>query len=104
MTQSARPDLARTPSRNDHARPGPAPPVLARLAASAAWLLRRRGLVPGWTVVSAGLSPVVVTAGWLVAGAVQPAAYDPVRATVSVMAGLRVPARIVLAVAGLSSI
>src|ERR1700722_5828088 len=133
MTQSARPDLARTPSRKDHARPGPAPPVLARLVASAAWLLRRRGLVPGWTVVSAGLSPVVVTAGWLVAGAVPPAAYDPVPATGSVMpgsagtdrwimtgalllaggcqlltaaglAGLRRPARIVLAVAGLSSI
>jgi len=133
MTQPARPDLARTPSRDDHARPGPAPPGPARLVGSAAWLLGRRGLVPGWTVVLAGLSPVVVTAGWLVAGAVQPAAYDPVRATVSVMAGdagtdrwimtgalllaggcqlltaaglagVRLPARIVLAVAGLSSI
>ena len=133
MTQPARPDLARSPSRHDHARPGPAPPGLARLAGSATWLLGRRGFVPGWTVVLAGLSPVVVTAGWLVAGAVQPAAYDPVRATVSVMsgyagtdrwimtgalllaggcqlltaaglAGVRRPARIVLAVAGLSSI
>ncbi|HEV2256068.1 MAG TPA: DUF998 domain-containing protein [Streptosporangiaceae bacterium] len=92
-----------------------------------------RGFVPGWTVVSAVLSPVVVTAGWLVADAVQPAAYNPVRSTVSVMAGhagtdrwimtgalllvggcqlvtaaglagVRVPARIVLAVAGLSGI
>jgi hypothetical protein len=84
-------------------------------------------------VVSAGLSPVVVTAGWLVADAVQPAAYSPIRSTVSVMAGqagtdrwimtgalflaggcqlltaaglagAQGPARIVLAVAGLSSI
>jgi hypothetical protein len=122
MTQTARPDPARTPSRNDHARPGPAP-----------WALGRRGLVPWWTVVSAALSPVLVTAGWLVADAVQPAAYDPIRKTVSVMAGyagtdrwimtgalflvgacqlvtaaglagVPVRARIVLAVAGLSGI
>src|SRR3984893_10010782 len=180
MIQPARPDPARTPSRNDDVRPGPAPSgavrpawravgilalhlgILAlhigtrawpdqpgrlaelplagtarrhvrRLASSATWPLRRRGLVPGWTVVSAGLSPVVVTAGWLVADAVQPAAYDPIRKTVSVMSGYAgtdrwimtgalllagvcqlltaagltgagVPARIVLAVAGLSSI
>src|SRR5580700_5352675 len=180
MTQPARPDPARTPSRNDDARPGPAPSgavrpawravgilalhiaILAlhvgtrvwpdqpgrpaelplagtarrhvrRLASSATGPLRRRGLVPGWAVVSAILSPVFVTAGWLVADAVQPAAYDPIRKTVSVMsgyagtdrwimtgalflvggcqlvtaaglAGVRMPARIVLAVAGLSSI
>jgi len=180
MTQPARPDPARTPSRNDHVRPGPAPSgavrpawravgilvlhigILAfhigtrarpgqpgrlpelrpggtarrrvhRLVSSAAWPLRPRGLVPGWTVVSAGLSPVLVTVGWLVADAVQPAAYSPIRKTVSVMsgyagtdrwimtwalllvggcqlltaaglAGVRVPARILLAVAGLSSI
>jgi len=172
MTQPARPDPARTPSRNDHVRRGLAlravgilalqigilalhvgarawprqPGRLAelplagtarrhvrRLASSATWPRRRRGLVPWWAVVSAGLSPVLVTAGWLVADAVQPAAYDPVRKTVSVMAGyagtdrwimtgalflvggcqlltaaglagVRVPARIILAVAGLSSI
>jgi hypothetical protein len=180
MTQPARPDPARTPSRNDHARPGPAPSgavrpawravailalqigILAlhigawarpgqpgrlaalplagtarrhvrRVASSATWPLRARGLVPGWTVVSAGLTPVVVTAGWLVADAVQPTAYDPIRKTVSAMsgyagtdrwimtgalllvggcqlltaaglAGVRMPARILLAVAGLSSI
>jgi hypothetical protein len=125
MTQTARPDPARTPSRNDHARPGPAPSGAVRPA--------RRGLVPWWAVVSAALTPVLVTAGWLVADAVQPASYDPIRKTVSVMsgyagtdrwimtgalllaggcqlvtaaglAGVRVPARIVLAVAGLSSI
>src|ERR1700689_4296527 len=111
MTQLARPDPARTPSRPR--RPG--------------------GLVPRWTVVSAALSPVLATAGWLVADAVQPASYSPVRKTISVLAGhagtdrwimtgalflvggcqlltaagltgVRAPARILLVVAGLSSI
>jgi hypothetical membrane protein len=89
--------------------------------------------VPGWAVVSAGLAPVLATAGWLIADALQPASYSPIRKTISVMAGhagtdrwvmtgalllvggcqlvaaagltgLRVPARILLAVTGLSSI
>jgi hypothetical protein len=84
-------------------------------------------------VVSAGLSPVLATGGWLIGDAVQPASYSPIRATVSVLAGqagtdrwimtgalflvggcqlvtavglvgFGVPARILLAVAGLSSI
>jgi len=84
-------------------------------------------------VVSAALSPVLATVGWLVADAVQPASYSPIRKTVSVLAGhagtdrwimtgalflvggcqlvtaaglasVRAPARILLAVAGLSSI
>jgi hypothetical membrane protein len=84
-------------------------------------------------VVSAGLTPVLATGGWLVADAVQPASYSPIGTTISVMsgrggtdrwimtgalflvggcqlvtaaglAGVRVPARILLAVAGLSSI
>jgi len=104
-----------------------------RLASSGTWPLRPRGLVPGWTVVSAGLTPVLVTGGWLVADAVQPASYNPIRKTISVLAGqagtdrwimtgalflvggcqlmtaaglagVRVPARILLAVAGLCSI
>ena len=93
----------------------------------------RPDLAPGWTVVSAGLAPVLATAGWLVADAVQPASYSPIRKTISVLAGhagtdrwimtgalflvgacqlltaaglagVGVPARILLAVAGLSSI
>jgi hypothetical membrane protein len=176
MTQPARPDPARTPSRNDHVRPGPAssgavrparravgtlalyigarawpgqpdrPAELSlagtarahvrRLAPSAtwpAWPRHPRGRVPVWAVVSAGLSPVLATGGWLVADAVQPASYSPVRKTISVLAGhagtdrwimtgalflvggcqlvtaaglagVRVPARILLAVAGLCSI
>jgi hypothetical protein len=104
-----------------------------RQASSATWPARPRYLVPWWTVVSAGLSPVLATGGWLIADAVQPASYSPIRETVSVLAGhagtdrwimtgalflvggfqlvtaaglagVRVPARIVLAVAGLSSI
>ena len=84
-------------------------------------------------MVSAGLSPVLATGGWLIANAVQPAYYSPIRKTVSVLAGhagtdrwimtealflvggcqlvtavglvgVGVPARILLAVAGLSSI
>jgi hypothetical protein len=43
--------------------------------------------VPLWTVISAALPPLVLTVGWLVAGAVQPRSYSPVRETMSVMAG-----------------
>jgi hypothetical membrane protein len=89
--------------------------------------------VPGWVLVSAALSPVLLTAGWLAAGALQPASYSPFRQTVSVLAGqagtdrwmmtgalflvggchlvtaagltrVRVSARILLIVAGLASI
>jgi hypothetical membrane protein len=84
-------------------------------------------------VICAGLAPVLATGGWLIAGALQPASYSPIRQTISVMAGhagtdrwimtgalflvggcqlvaaaglvgVGVPARILLAVAGLSSI
>jgi hypothetical membrane protein len=89
--------------------------------------------VPGWAIASAALSPVVMMGGWLAAEALQPPSYSPVRSTISGLAGLggtdrwimtsalilvgacyfvtavglpgvRVPARIVLMVAGLSSI
>jgi Protein of unknown function (DUF998) len=104
-----------------------------RLVSSAARLVRSTGPVPGWAVVSAGLSPVLITGGWLVGDAFQPASYSPIRKTVSVLAGhagtdrwimtsalllvggcnfvtaaglagVRLPARILLIVAGLSSI
>jgi hypothetical protein len=99
----------------------------------AAWQARARPTVPVWAVVSAGLSPILLTGGWLVAGAIQPASYNPVRETVSVLAGhagtdrwvmtgalflvggchlvtaaglasVRAPARVLLIVAGLASI
>jgi hypothetical membrane protein len=110
MTQAARQDPARTP----FPPPGPGP-------------------VPGWAVVSAGVSPVLLVSAWLIAGALQPASYSPLRQTVSVMAGLggtdrwimtwallivggchlvtaagltalRAPARILLVIAGCSSV
>ena len=106
---------------------------VSRLASSATWPRRLYHPVPRWTVVSAGLSPVLATGGWLIADAVQPASYSPIRKTVSVLAGhagtdrwimtgalflvgacqlvtavgltgVGVPARLLLAVAGLSSI
>ncbi|HTT55399.1 MAG TPA: DUF998 domain-containing protein [Streptosporangiaceae bacterium] len=97
------------------------------------WLAGQHRPAPGWVLVTAGLSPILVTVAWLVAGTLQPASYSPVRDTVSALAGLggtdrwimtsalfavggcylataaglaglRAPARILLAVAGLSSI
>lgn len=44
--------------------------------------------VPRWAVVSAGLVPVVLTAAWLAGDSVQPRSYSPIRDTVSVLAGL----------------
>jgi hypothetical protein len=87
---------------------------------------------PAWVLVTAGLCPLLLIGGWLAAGAVQPG-YSPIRDTVSALAGqagthswivtgalfavggcylataaglagLRIPARVLLAVAGLCSI
>jgi hypothetical membrane protein len=65
MTQTARQDPARAPI------PPPDP-----------------DFVPGWAVISAALAPIVAVGAWVVAGALQPAAYSPMRQTISVMAGL----------------
>ncbi|MGH3265120.1 MAG: DUF998 domain-containing protein [Trebonia sp.] len=43
--------------------------------------------VPRWVLVSSALSPVLLVGGWLVADALQPSGYSPVRQTVSVLAG-----------------
>src|ERR1700758_1313557 len=40
-----------------------------------------------WAIVSAALAPVLLTGGYLLAGALQPASYDPMRETISAMAG-----------------
>src|ERR1700753_3805658 len=66
MTQLARPDLARSRSGQNRARR--APPV------------------PGWVVVTALLGPAVLVGGWLIAGALQPASYSPMRQTISALA------------------
>jgi hypothetical membrane protein len=41
----------------------------------------------GWALISATLAPVVLIAGWLVAGLVQSNDYNPVSQTISVLAG-----------------
>jgi Protein of unknown function (DUF998) len=121
MTELARPDLARSRSGQDEACPGSAS------AASAT------SPVPGWVVGTALLAPVVLAGGWLIAGALQPATYSPMRQTMSVLAGdsgtdrwvmtaalvlvgscqiatgagltaIRVPARILLVLTGISTL
>jgi hypothetical membrane protein len=67
MTQLARPDLARSRSGRDHVRAGPP--------------------VPGWVIGTAVLGPAVLVVGWLIAGALQPSSYSPMRDTISVLAG-----------------
>lgn len=49
--------------------------------------VRTGGRVPRWAVMSSGLAPVLLTGGWLLASALQPPSYDPVRQTMSQMAG-----------------
>ena len=44
--------------------------------------------VRGWAIASAALSPVVMIGGWLVAEALQPPSYSPVRSSISGLAGL----------------
>ncbi len=87
MTQLARPDLARNRSRQDHARPGPASPTDEPWPADRLGLLRAGRPVPGWALGTALLAPVVLVGGWLIAGALQPASYSPMRQTMSVLAG-----------------
>jgi hypothetical protein len=63
-------------------------PALGQLRSHARTAAPRRGrTVPPWAIVSAGLTPILLTGGWLAAGALQPASYDPIQDTVSVMAG-----------------
>jgi hypothetical protein len=44
------------------------------------------GAVPWWTVLTAGAAPVLLVGGFLVASALQPVSYDPLRDTISAMA------------------
>jgi hypothetical membrane protein len=83
MTWLARPDLARNQSARDHVRPG-AQPGFGRPVSAQSLAARP---VPGWAVGTALLAPVVLVGGWLIAGALQPASYSPMRETISVLAG-----------------
>ena len=133
MTQLARPDLARGRSGREHARPGHASVTGELLPAGHPGLVRAARPVPGWAVGTALLAPAVLVGGWLVAGALQPASYSPMRETVSVLSGysgtdrwvmtaalllvgscqiatgagltaVRVPARVLLVLTGLSTL
>jgi hypothetical protein len=133
MTQLARLDLARSRSGQDHGRPGPASAAADTLPTGPSWPLPSGRPVRGWAVVTASLAPVVLVAGWLIAGALQPASYSPMAQTISVLAGqsgadrwvmttallvvggcqiatgaglagVRLPARILLIVTGLSTL
>jgi hypothetical protein len=107
--------------------------LTGELIASWAWSAGPGPAAARWAVASAALSPVATIGGWLVAESLQPPTYSPLGSTITGLAGLgatdrwimtiallvvgacyfataaclpavRVPARIVLMVAGLSSI
>ena len=44
--------------------------------------------VPWWAVASSAAAPALLTSGWAVAGELQTGHYDPIRQSVSVLAGL----------------
>jgi hypothetical protein len=87
MTQLARPDLARNLSGRDHVRDGPASATSEPLPADCAGVRRAGRPAPGWAVGTALLAPAVLVGGWLIAGALQPTGYSPMRQTMSVLAG-----------------
>lgn len=132
MTQLARPDLARSRSGQDHAGPGPGSSATESWPDDGPELARAGRAVPGWAVGTAMLTPVLLVGGWLIGGALQPASYSPVRQTMSALAGaagtdpwvmtaalvlvgscqiatgagltgVRIPARILLVLTGLST-
>jgi hypothetical membrane protein len=81
MTQAARPDFARTESANGQAG------TVGLAAADDAFPVCSGQAVPWWAVASSGLSPVLLVGAWLAADAVQPASYSPIRQTISALAG-----------------
>jgi Protein of unknown function (DUF998) len=87
MTQLARPDPARSRSGRDHARPDSATTPAEPLPADLRGPQRAGRPVAGWAVGTALLAPVVLVGGWLIADALQPASYSPMRQTMSVLAG-----------------
>lgn len=133
MAQLARPDPARSRSGRDYARPDPGPATPEPWRADGRELLQAGRPVTPWVVGTALLGPIVLVGGWLVADALQPTSYSPMRQTMSVLAGhsgtdrwvmtvalllvagcqiatgagltvVRMPARILLIVTGLSTL
>ena len=87
MTLLARPDLARSRSGRGHPRSDAAAAPSELRPAGHPGLVRADRPVPAWAVGTALLAPAVLVGGWLVAGALQPASYSPMRETVSVLSG-----------------
>jgi hypothetical protein len=58
-----------------------------RLPIPAAWPVRSSPAVHPWAMISAGLAPILLTGAYLIAGILQPPSYNPVRKTISAMAG-----------------
>jgi hypothetical membrane protein len=75
MSQLVRPDLARARTAPDEGEPG------------SAQLAVENRPIPGWTVAAAALAPALLVGGWLIAGALQPASYSPMQQTMSDLAG-----------------
>ena len=88
MTQLARPDLARNTSGRSHLRSGPAQAAAEPVPADRLRLGQAARPVPGWAVGAARCSRLLsLVGGWLIAGTLQPASYSPKRQTMSVLAG-----------------
>jgi hypothetical protein len=97
MTQVARLDLARSRTAPDREGAGGGAassiaglPRVAQVhlgANSATSSVHVSRSVPGWAVVTAALTPVVLVGGWLAAGALQPSYYSPAQQTMSALAG-----------------
>ena len=133
MTQLARPDFARNRAGRDYGRPVRGSETAKRLPEVRSGLLRAGRPVPGWAVGTALLAPLVLVGGWLIAGALQPVSYSPMRQTISALAAysgadrwvmttalvlvgccqiatgagltaVRVPARVLLILTGLSTL
>src|SRR5580658_2047084 len=58
-----------------------------RLPIPAAWPARSSPAAHPWAIISAGLAPILLTGAYLIAGILQPPSYNPVRTTISAMAG-----------------
>ena len=87
MAQPARPDLARSRSGRDYVRAGLASVTTGPVTTGRSRPVQAGPPLAGWAVSTAFLAPVVLVAGWLVAGALQPDSYSPMRQTMSVLAG-----------------
>jgi hypothetical membrane protein len=87
MIQLARPDPARSRSGRVNARADRSPTTTKPLPTDDSGLLQVGRPVPSWAVGTALLAPTVLIGGWLIAGALQPASYSPMRQTMSVLAG-----------------